>query len=165
MWPLPARLAGCIIWIMPAQRSVETTPDLFSAQAPAKRPEPPTAPRGKAQARYPELEPRHVLPKDLAAALRRLHDREIDELLAAVTSEARSRGRLPSTPQRKSAELKSRPGRQPAEELADKLSRGKLNALHAAFKAGVKPSVIARQFGISQSEVRRALARAHETRR
>ena len=35
---------------------------------------------------------------------------------------------------------------------------GKINALRAAFQAGVKPSAIARQFGISQSDVKRALA-------
>jgi hypothetical protein len=35
---------------------------------------------------------------------------------------------------------------------------GKLNAVRAAFKAGVKPSTIARQFGISQADVRKALA-------
>jgi transposase-like protein len=35
---------------------------------------------------------------------------------------------------------------------------GKLNAVRAAFKAGVRPSAIARQFGISQSDVRKALA-------
>jgi predicted DNA-binding protein (UPF0251 family) len=39
------------------------------------------------------------------------------------------------------------------------LTQGKLNAVRAAFKAGVTPSRIARQFGISQSDVRKALAR------
>ena len=38
------------------------------------------------------------------------------------------------------------------------LTTGKLNAVRAAFKAGVKPAAIARQFGISQSDVRKALA-------
>jgi transposase-like protein len=33
-----------------------------------------------------------------------------------------------------------------------------LNAVRAAFKAGVTPSRIARQFGLSQSDVRKALA-------
>ena len=41
---------------------------------------------------------------------------------------------------------------------ADLLTKGKLNAVRAAFKAGVRPSAIARQFGISQSDVRKALA-------
>jgi len=34
----------------------------------------------------------------------------------------------------------------------------KVNAVRAAFKAGITPSRIARQFGISQSNVRKALA-------
>jgi len=34
-----------------------------------------------------------------------------------------------------------------------------LNSMRAAFKAGVKPTAIARQFGISQSDVKKALAR------
>jgi hypothetical protein len=37
------------------------------------------------------------------------------------------------------------------------LSRDRLNAVRAAFKAGVKPAVIARQFGVSQSDVRKVL--------
>ena len=45
-----------------------------------------------------------------------------------------------------------------AEDGAGSLTTGKLNAVRAAFKAGVKPSAIARQFGISQSDVRKALA-------
>jgi hypothetical protein len=38
------------------------------------------------------------------------------------------------------------------------LTPGKPNAVRAAFKAGIKPSQIARQFGLSQSDVRKALA-------
>jgi hypothetical protein len=38
------------------------------------------------------------------------------------------------------------------------LTRGQVNAVRAAFKAGITPTRIARQFGISQSNVRKALA-------
>jgi len=64
---------------------------------------------------------------------------------------ARCRARLPA----------ERRGRQPpstATPSAATLTTGKLNAVRAAFKAGVKPSAIARQFGISQSDVRKVLA-------
>jgi hypothetical protein len=37
------------------------------------------------------------------------------------------------------------------------LTRGQVNAVRAAFKAGIKPSLIARKFGLSQSDVRKAL--------
>ena len=38
------------------------------------------------------------------------------------------------------------------------LTRGQVNAVRSAFKAGITPARIARQFGISQSNVRKALA-------
>ena len=40
-----------------------------------------------------------------------------------------------------------------------RILQGKLNAVKAAFKAGVTPARIAREFGISQADVRRALIR------
>jgi hypothetical protein len=39
------------------------------------------------------------------------------------------------------------------------LTIGKLNAVRAAFKAGVSISKIGKQFGIPQSEVRKALGK------
>jgi hypothetical protein len=44
------------------------------------------------------------------------------------------------------------------EAVAVPLTQGKLNAVRAAFKAGVSPTKIARQFGLSQSDVQKALA-------
>jgi DNA invertase Pin-like site-specific DNA recombinase len=41
---------------------------------------------------------------------------------------------------------------------APPLPQGKLNAIRAAFKAGFTPSRIARQFRISKSDVKKALA-------
>jgi predicted DNA binding protein len=38
------------------------------------------------------------------------------------------------------------------------LTRGQVNAVRSAFRAGITPARIARQFGISQSNVRKALA-------
>jgi DNA-binding transcriptional regulator LsrR (DeoR family) len=37
-----------------------------------------------------------------------------------------------------------------------------MNAVRAAFKAGIKPSQIARQFGISRMDVQKALANGRE---
>jgi hypothetical protein len=45
----------------------------------------------------------------------------------------------------------------PHETVPVSLTTGKINAVRAAFKAGVKPTQIARQFGISQSDVRKVL--------
>jgi hypothetical protein len=143
---------------MPTRRRSDPTPDLFAALPTAKPPELPAAPVLEAE---PAARPRHLLPKDLAGALERLGDAEVDSLLAAVTAEARRRGRpTPTSPTgRPKAEARSEPrSAAPADGGAGSLTTGKLNAVRAPFKAGVKPSAIARQFGISQSDVRRALA-------
>jgi DNA invertase Pin-like site-specific DNA recombinase len=86
----------------------------------------------------------------LPNAVRRLDDQELDQLLSAVIAEQKRRGKkLPGemSPQRRIKVVAAVP-----------LTQGKLNAVRAAFKAGVTPSRIARQFGISQSDVRKALA-------
>jgi DNA invertase Pin-like site-specific DNA recombinase len=72
-------------------------------------------------------------------------------LLAAVLAELKRRGKkLPESDQT------SR--KQRTKEIAPPVTQGKLNAVRAAFKAGVRPSRIAREFGVSLSDVRKALA-------
>jgi hypothetical protein len=92
-----------------------------------------------------------------SGAPKRLDDVEIDALLAAVTAEAERRGRRPPSSAPVS-DAKPQRRQEPAEYGAGSLTTGRLNAVRAAFKAGVKPSAIAKQFGISQSDVRKALA-------
>jgi hypothetical protein len=145
---------------MPTRRSADAAPDLFSATPPAKATEAPAEHSPAASANEHLAAPRYLLPRDLAGALKRLDDGEIDALLSAVGAEARRRGRVPVRPEqsRPDSEVKSPRRRTAVEEVAGGLTKGKLNAVRAAFKAGVKPSAIARQFGISQSDVRKALA-------
>jgi len=121
---------------------------LFSV-APAK----PVASPGKPYRDNAASHLRHLLPKDLAGALRHLEDAEIDALLVAVTTEAERRGRF-----RQNQKKKPRARR----EIGSRLTSGQQNAVRAAFKAGVKPSAIARQFRISHSEVRKALAKEEQ---
>jgi hypothetical protein len=92
---------------------------------------------------------RHILPNDLPAAMKHLTDQELEQLLVAVTIEQQRRGKKPppSKTESKRTEL-------PAVTLAI----GKQNAVRAAFKAGVTPAKIAKQFGLSQSDVRRVIA-------
>ena len=139
-------------------QQLDTTPDLFAAAPTAKARAHPATSQRKSEPNGPAPPPKHFLPKDLAGALERLDDAEIDSLLAAVTTEAKRRGRLtPNLPREKpTADAKSHQAA--ADDGAGWLTTGKLNALRAAFKAGVKPSTIARQFGISQSDVRKVLA-------
>jgi hypothetical protein len=146
-------------WGMPNRRPSGTTPDLFSALPTVKAAGPSTVAISKARPGSLASQQRHFLPTDLAGALKRLDDVEIDELLTAVTTEAERRGRRPPSPAKeKPVAEKPQRRREAADDGAGSLTTGKLNAVRAAFKAGVKPAAIARQFGISQSDVRKALA-------
>jgi hypothetical protein len=110
--------------------------------------------------------PGYVLPRDLSSALRQLDDFELDRLVAASRHELQRRGR-PMTPAPISpGEPTSKPSiakdplseRQQLSEPKGTLTQGQVNAVLATFKAGIAPSRIARQFGISQSDVRKVLA-------
>jgi hypothetical protein len=133
-----------------------TAPDLFSTRASTRElsspyATPPTSPATASDTAAKASSLRLVLPKDLPGAIRRLEDQDLDRLLLVALAEQQRRGRKPLV----SAEnvLKRR-----VEAVAIPLTQGKLNAVRAAFKAGVSPSKIARQFGLSQSDVRKALA-------
>jgi len=171
---------------MSERRPKDPTPDLFAAAAsmappPAERN---IAPRAEVAPINPPASVAYLLPKDLPSALKRLHDVEIDTLLAAVTEEAKRRGRLPPGVTRattKPADVKPAVERVPrpvalkepasprpqeaSDYAAPVLSVGKTNAVRAAFMAGVKPSAIARQFGVSQAAVRQVLAAATRGRK
>jgi hypothetical protein len=130
-------------------------PDLFSAQrSPGKSSlwisEPKSIP-GRQDGPVTAA-PSYALPTNLPIALKHLANDQLDRLLAAVMAEQQVRGAktipVPDGPI-KNAMMK---------KVAPPLAKGKLNAVRAAFKAGLTPSRIARQFGISQSEVRKALA-------
>src|SRR5262249_16828241 len=89
-----------------------------------------------------------------------LSNGELDLVHAAILEEMERRGRLPPSDQttnRSSRADKSSHGRQ-IEAATVSLTRGQVNAVRAAFKAGIKPSPIAQQLGISQSDVRKVLA-------
>jgi len=105
---------------------------------------------------------RHVLPRDLPTAVKHLTDTELDLLIAASVEEAKRRGRLPpsvkSSPPVEPKRSSSSKDQRRAELTTISLTRGQVNAVRASFKAGITPSRIARQFGISQSDVRKVLA-------
>jgi hypothetical protein len=135
-----------------SSRPRSTTPDLFPSAPTEAHSRSPESSASSATIVYPrpsEFPSRHVLPADLPNAVRHLNDQELDRLLSAVIAEQKRRGKkLPAEMSRKRR----------VEVVAARLTQGKLNAVRAAFKAGVTPSRIARQFGISQSDVRKALA-------
>jgi hypothetical protein len=137
------------------------TPDLFSTDMVRDASAPATRLVSAMEAATDTASKRYVLPKDLPNALKYLTDRELDLLITASVEEAKRRGRLlpaiqtttptGSIPKRLSSRVKRQ-----AETAS--LSPGQINAVRAAFKAGITPSRIARQFAISQSDVRRVLA-------
>jgi hypothetical protein len=93
----------------------------------------------------------YALPKNLPSAIRHLDDDQLDRLLTAVLAEQRRRGRKVPVSDKS-------PRKGLVKVVAPPLALGKLNAIRAAFEAGFTPSRIARQFRISQSDVRKALA-------
>jgi hypothetical protein len=150
----------------PRQRSEQIFPDLFSTDAvrDASTPPPPTTKDATAQ---PEPQ-RHVLPKNLRNAVKHLNDEELDLLHAATFEEKKRRGRLQPNVEADSAQTSHHTKRSPIKHKISQrrrvniaeatLTLGQINAVRAAFRAGITPARIARQFGISQSNVRKALA-------
>ena len=142
----------------PAER---TAPDLSTVTASAS-PAPKAATESEPQ--------RYVLPKNLRSAVKHLSDGELDLMHAATLEEIKRRGRTPQaveTPSRARPDLtkiRSPPTKTKLNAAEVSLTRGQVNAVRSAFKAGITPSRIAREFGIPLSDVRQALAR-DETKR
>jgi hypothetical protein len=128
---------------IPANRSLSSSRRESSPSSPSESISP--AVSREAETALPS---RHVLPRDLDAAIKQLDDQELDRLASAVLEE-RSRRKKLSVPE------ESHPKRR---DETVSLPLGKLNAVRAAFKAGVTPARIAREFGISKSDVQSALA-------
>ena len=172
---LRRRGGDAIVGVMRARPYPQQASDLFTAAADAKAVAPPETTGVAANHAVEKVgqpsAPRHLLPRDLPRALARLDDGEIDALLAAVIEEAKRRDRVPASllAQRpearqrlrdasRSKEAATRPTPASTQEEGASLTPGQVSAVRAGFKAGVKVSMIARQFGLSQSEVRKALA-------
>ena len=92
---------------------------------------------------------RYILRKDLDTAIQQLDDQELERLVLAALEE-RARRRKPLSPEQGQRKRHT-------EAVAVSLPQGKLNAVRAAFKAGVTPNRIAREFGLSRPNVQRAL--------
>jgi hypothetical protein len=128
---------------------IRSKPDLFSATSVQN-------PLSSTGSNTPPIV-RHVLPTDLPNAIKQLDDQELKRLLAAVLTEQKRRGvktRAIIEPSR----------RQRVDAVGVSLTTSKLNAVRAAFKAGIKPTQIARQFGLSDADVRKALASEEKKR-
>ena len=147
---------------MGRDRGEQATPDLFSTETVRDGASSPIGPIPATQPTADASSQRHVLPKNLRTAVKHLSDAELDLLHAATLEEMGRRGRLgPSTDQTTKPLGTNGANLPPGGRLKRRLlslTRGQINAVRAAFKAGIKPRLIARQFGISQSDVRKVLA-------
>jgi len=159
---------------MPLSRSQDPTVDLFGAagvQVPRRTPTQTSAQLSGAVVNIADKSsPRYALPRALSNALQQLDDIELDRLLAAAQHELQRCGRpTAGAPEIRSASHDEVAKRVPklsnavghcsewrqSDEPGVALTRGEVNAMRATFKAGITPARIARQFGISQSDVRR----------
>ena len=154
--------------VMGSDPSEPAMPGLLSTDGVAAVPSSPTVDAAKEATEAASQ--RHILPKNLHHAISQLSDGELDELFEAAFDEAKRRGRLPPSvrtempasalrpPQVATKRLPQTEKRRRADIAEVSLTRGQINAIRASFKAGITPSRIARQFGVSQSDVRKALA-------
>jgi hypothetical protein len=156
---------------MGRESTQQTTPDLFSTDAVRDVSAEPTEWNSGRVAAAATPSKRHVLPQNLDHAVKQLNDDELMQLLDVALKEAKQRGKSPlqttgSMQGSRSTVDETQNHRPPKTTSSRKqvdaaevtLSPGKLNAVRAAFKAGVTPARIARQFGVSQKNVRKALA-------
>jgi hypothetical protein len=142
----------------------QDTPDLFPTATVRDASAPPKLPTTKVATESGSH--RFVLPKNLPDAVKHLSDRELDLMHAATLEEMKRRGMtpkgvetgLPARPDMVKMQSPETEKRRHINIAEVPLTRGQVNAVRSAFKAGITPSRIARQFGISQSNVRKALA-------
>jgi hypothetical protein len=144
-----------IVWSMARRAPPALEPDLFSidtvpnAPTPPVRPFAPTVPVGS-----PDM-----IPDDLERVIVRWSDAAVERLVVVVTAEARRRGLLPLEQAPKNDVASGRPIRQRRpEHVAEGLAPGQVSAIRAAAQAGVKPSKIAREFGLPLAAVKRVIA-------
>jgi hypothetical protein len=153
-WGFPGEGRGTILGPMASRRPlIDPVPDLLAEalhEGAVPRAVPPT--------------PATVLPVDLPAALTRLPESDLKRLEAALALELRRRNLVtapaarsapePGTPTSKRKVIEPIGG---YESDGPALPSGKVNAIRAAAKAGVKPMTIAKQFGVSLSAIKTAL--------
>ena len=153
---------GGMIAAMTHQRTQPATPDLFSTELAQNGASPQVS-----AAKDTGVSKRHVLPQDLPNAVKFLSDTELDLLIVTAVDEAKRRGRLPPKVEPKPPDEPKRASWRsgPVELPTGSLTRGQISAVQAAYKAGITPSRIARQFGMSQSNVRKALMADTTTKR
>jgi hypothetical protein len=142
---------------MPHRRSSDFSgPDLFDAEAAPAR----LAAEPASQAR-PTPRGAVLLPSDLEPALANLDETEFARLLAGVKREASRRNMSAQGPPEPNSQAAALAETRRKSKLKAGFGHGvtttKANLVRAAIKAGVKPSAIARQFGLSKAAISEVL--------
>ncbi len=135
------------------QPPIEPLPDLFAG----------ARDEGSIPRTPPPL-PKTVLPANLPAALTSLPESDLRRLQEALAFEMRRRNLVAAPAVRSVPEPAIAKSKLKVIEPVSRqtgggptLSQGKVNAIRAAVNAGIKPSIIARQFGVSLAAIRKAL--------
>ncbi len=118
-----------------------------------------------------QLPVRVMLPSNLPEALKQLDDTQLQTLLRDVTAEIDRRGMPepvkavdPAEPTEKASRRKTSAGARQASAEAE-VPEGKANMIRASFKAGMKPTAIARSLRISRLHVNRVLGAPEKPKR
>ena len=117
-----------------------------------------------------QLPARVMLPSNLPEALKQLDNTQLQTLLRDVTAEIDRRGAepvksvAPAEPAEKASRRKTFAGPRQASAEAE-VPEGKANMIRASFKAGMKPTAIARSLRISRLHVNRVLGAPEKLKR
>ena len=136
------------------RRPEASSPDLFEVQAHSAAAR---SPDRTSATRTPVL-----LPSNLESSLAILSDDEFARLHATVTAEAARRKNTVRSLKPTQVAVADASNSSKSKLASGSLSTAKANLVRAAIKAGVKPSAIARQFGVSKAEISEVL-RSEET--
>lgn len=97
-----------------------------------------------------------MLPHDLDVALKYLSEGELARLREAVAFETRRRS-LAAAGKGIETPVRSTPDK-PALAAGSGQTTSQINLIRSSIKAGVKPTVLARQFGLSRAQIQAALS-------
>ncbi len=127
-----------------------TSSDLFSARTlPAKI--------GAHDLAAPPAPAKILLPTDLERSLAVLDDSEFARLLAGVNLEAARRNRRLQPVAKPKAQAAVAEAPRSKTDAAQGVTSAKASLVRAAIRAGVKPTAIARQFGLSKAAINAVL--------
>ena len=99
-------------------------------------------------------EPRRLLPSNLGLSLQYASDDDLEKLRDAVLQEMKRR----NLPQKADPVAPDKRRISKADSPAHDLTRSQVSLVRSSIEAGVKPSVLSKQFGISLAAIRAVLA-------